>query len=34
MPRSNDDNSTAREGSSSLRIRQIQQENYYKLIMT
>lgn len=30
MPRSNDDNSTAREGSSSLRIRQIQQENYYK----
>lgn len=30
MPRSNDDNSTAREGSSSLRVRQIQQENYYK----
>lgn len=30
MPRSNDDNSTAREGSSSLHVRQIQQENYYK----
>lgn len=30
MPRSNDDNSTAREGNSSLRVRQIQQENYYK----
>lgn len=30
MPRSNDDNSMEREGSSSLRIRQIQQENYYK----
>ena len=30
MPRSNDDNSMAREGNSSLRVRQIQQENYYK----
>lgn len=30
MPRSNDDNSMEREGNSSLRVRQIQQENYYK----
>jgi len=30
MPRSNDDSSIAHEGNSSLRVRQIQQENYYK----